>query len=582
MKKSLVSLAILAVILSAGLYACKKYDSSANTTTSNNTIPAEIKVVASVQGRVIDQDGVPVQGAAVSSGTAGATTDLNGIFTFSKISLSSRFGFVQASKTGYFTGSRSIITNAGDSSFVTIRLISRSETGSFAAATGGKIIVYSGDTVAFGPTSVVTASTNAAYTGTVHVFASYLNPTNDNATQYMPGDLRGIGSDGKETVIQSFGMMEVELRDDAGNKLQIASGQTATLTMAIPTSLQATAPSTIPLWYFNDSTGRWIQQGSATRQGTDYVGSVGHFSWWNCDAPVGAVNFKIKVKDQYGNPLSHSYISFTSATTGDTRGGYTDYNGYATGLILKGTPLVMKVVTECGNIMGGMNVGPALQDVDLGTLTVTVTNSDLTLSGKVVDCTNNPVDSGMVDILVDGLDYRAAVTKGVFKMPISRCYNTTVPVKLTAYDFNTQQVSTQTTIDASFGNVDAGTLSACGVTFTQFITMNVNGVNYSWTNPPDEFLYYSTLILATDHADRTVEFQMYSGNGISATGQYQAYPDLSVPGSNFSTSTPIQLNVTGFGALNGNITGTISGNMKDTLLNATYPVTGSFKILRTQ
>jgi protocatechuate 3,4-dioxygenase beta subunit len=581
-KKSLVSLAILAVILSAGLYACKKYDSSANTTTSNNTIPAEIKVVASVQGRVIDQDGVPVQGAAVSSGTAGATTDLNGIFTFSKISLSSRFGFVQASKTGYFTGSRSIITNAGDSSFVTIRLISRSETGSFAAATGGKIIVYSGDTVAFGPTSVVTASTNAAYTGTVHVFASYLNPTNDNATQYMPGDLRGIGSDGKETVIQSFGMMEVELRDDAGNKLQIASGQTATLTMAIPTSLQATAPSTIPLWYFNDSTGRWIQQGSATRQGTDYVGSVGHFSWWNCDAPVGAVNFKIKVKDQYGNPLSHSYISFTSATTGDTRGGYTDYNGYATGLILKGTPLVMKVVTECGNIMGGMNVGPALQDVDLGTLTVTVTNSDLTLSGKVVDCTNNPVDSGMVDILVDGLDYRAAVTKGVFKMPISRCYNTTVPVKLTAYDFNTQQVSTQTNIDASFGNVDAGTLSACGVTYTQFITMTVNGVNYSWTNPPDEFLYYSTLILATDHADRTVEFQMYSGNGINATGQYQAYPDLSVPGSNFSTSTPIQLNVTGFGALNGNITGTISGNMKDTLLNATYPVTGSFKILRTQ
>jgi hypothetical protein len=232
--------------------------------------------------------------------------------------------------------------------------------------------------------------------------------------------------------------------------------------------------------------------------------------------------------------------------------------------------------------MGGMNVGPALQDVDLGTLTVTVTNSDLTLSGKVVDCSNNPVDSGMVDILVDGLDYRAAVTKGVFKMPISRCYNTTVPVKLTAYDFNTQQASTQATIDASFGNVDAGTLSACGVTYTQFITMSVNGVNYSWTNPPDEFLYYSTLILATDHVDRTVEFQLYTGNGISAPGQYQAYPDLSVPGTNFSTSTPIQLNVTGYGAINGNITGTISGNMKDTLLNATYPVTGSFKILRTQ
>jgi hypothetical protein len=581
-KKTIVSLVILAAAISAGLFACNKYDSSANTNTNTNTIPAEITVTASVQGRVIDQDGIPVQGAAVSSGTASVSTDLNGIFTFSKISLSSRFGYVQASKSGYFTGSRSIITNAGDSSFVTIRLISRSETGSFAATTGGKIMVYSGDTVAFGPASVVTASTNAAYTGTVHVFAAYLNPTNDNATQYMPGDLRGIGSDGKETVIQSYGMMEVELRDDAGNKLQVASGQTATLTMAIPSSLQATAPAMIPLWYFNDSTGRWIQQGSAIRQGANYVGQVGHFSWWNCDAPVGAVNFKVKVKDQYGNPLSHVYISFTSATTGDTRGGYTDFNGSATGLILKSTPLIMKVVTECGNIMGGMNVGPALQDVDLGTLTITVTNSDLTLSGKVVNCTNNPVDSGMVDILIDGLDYRAAVTKGVFNMPISRCYNTTVPVKLTAYDFNTQQTSTQTTINASFGTVDAGTLSACGVNYTQFITMNVNGVDYSWTNPPDVFLYYSTDILASDQANRTLELQLYSGNGITATGQYQAFPVLSVPGTNYGYSSPIQLNVTGYGAINENITGTISGNMKDTLSNATFPVTGSFKILRTK
>lgn len=303
MKKPIVALALIAAILSAGFFACKKYDSTANSNTSGNNIPPEVMVTANLQGRVIDQNGVPVQGAAVTGGTANATTDINGIFSFSNITLSSRFGYVQAAKSGYFTGSRSIITNAGDSSFVTIRLVSRSETGSFPAATGGKIMVYTGDTVAFGPASVVTASTNAAYTGTVHVFATYLNPTNDNAAQYMPGDLRGIGSDGKETAIQSFGMMQVELRDDAGNKLQIASGQTATLTMAIPTTLQSTAPATIPLWYFNDSTGRWIQQGSAIRQGTDYVGTVGHFTWWNCDAPLGTVIFKIKVRDQYGNAL---------------------------------------------------------------------------------------------------------------------------------------------------------------------------------------------------------------------------------------------------------------------------------------
>ena len=578
MKKPIVALALFVAILSAGLSACKKYD-SANSSTNGNNIPPEVMVTASVQGRVIDQNGVPVEGAAVTSGTASATSDINGIFTFSRISLSSRFGYVQAAKSGYFTGSRSIITSAGDSSFVTIRLISRSETGSFAAATGGKIMVFSGDSVAFGPSSVVTASTNAAYTGTVHVFANYLNPTNDNAAQYMPGDLRGIGSDGKETAIQSFGMMEVELRDDAGNKLQIAAGQTATLTMAIPTTLQSAAPATIPLWYFNDSTGRWIQQGTATRQGTDYIGQVGHFSWWNCDAPIGTVNFKIKVKDQYGNPLPHNYISFYDASTGDIRGGYTDYNGFATGLILKGKPLVMQVVTECGNIMGGMNVGPALQDVDLGNLTVTVTNSDLTLSGKVVDCSNNPVDSGMVDIIVDGLDYRAAVNKGSFTMPISRCYSTTVPVKLTATDFTAQQTGTQTGINASFGQVDAGQLSACGVTYTQFITINANNTTYTWTTPPNTI---SASANGFSGQASSTNFVYLTGSSITGTGQYQVYPYIHVPNANWGYSTALQLNITAFGAVNSYITGTLSGNLKDTMTNQTYPVTGSLKVVRTQ
>ncbi|HLZ89143.1 MAG TPA: carboxypeptidase-like regulatory domain-containing protein, partial [Puia sp.] len=281
MKKPPVSLALALLFLAAGFIACQKYASSSNSSTSTNPFPAEVTVTASVQGRVVDENDIPVEGATVTSGTASTSTDINGIFTFKNISLSSRFGFVKASKTGYFTGSRSVATDGGESNFVSIQLIPRNETGNFAAASGGKIMVFSGDTVSFSPSSVVNAVTNAAYTGTVHVFATYLNPTNDNLTKYMPGDLRGISTSGKEVALQTYGMMSVELQDDAGNKLQLASGQQATITMAIPDLLQSTAPATIPLWYFNDSTGRWIQQGSATRQGNNYVGSVGHFTWWN-------------------------------------------------------------------------------------------------------------------------------------------------------------------------------------------------------------------------------------------------------------------------------------------------------------
>src|ERR1700744_497227 len=103
-------LVIMAALILIGI-ACNKSSGSASSSTNSNpnNIPAEQIVTASLQGRVVDQNGVPVEGAAVTSGTAGATTDINGIFSFSNISMSSRFGYVQAVKAGFFTGSKSII-----------------------------------------------------------------------------------------------------------------------------------------------------------------------------------------------------------------------------------------------------------------------------------------------------------------------------------------------------------------------------------------------------------------------------------------------------------------------------------------
>jgi uncharacterized protein (DUF2062 family) len=221
------------------------------------------------------------------------------------MSMSSRFGYVKVDKQGFFEGSRSVITNPGASNFVSIQLVPRTATGTFAAATGGAVAIASGDTAFFAASSVIAAATGTAYTGNVTVYARYLDPTNPNLYKTMPGDLRGIRSDGNETGLQSFGMMDIEMVDDAGNKLQLASGQRATLSFRIPDTLLAAAPATVPLWYFNDTTGRWIEQGSAVKQGNTYVGQVGHFTFWNCDAYINTVNFKLHVVDQFGNPVAY-------------------------------------------------------------------------------------------------------------------------------------------------------------------------------------------------------------------------------------------------------------------------------------
>lgn len=586
MKKTLYTLSLVLVAFSLIVFfACNKSSADSSTGADNNNIPAEQTVTANLQGRVLDENGVPVQGAAVSSGAATTTTDINGVFTFSKISMSSRFGFVKVVKQGYFTGSRSIITNGGASNYVSIQLIPRVSKGSFPAATGGTIPVQSGDTAAFPASAVINAVTNATYTGNVNVYATYLDPTASDLYKYMPGDLRGIGTDGKETALQSFGMLAVEMEGDAGEKLQMAAGKKATLTWAIPASLQAAAPATIPLWYFNDSTGRWIEEGTATRIGNSYVGQVGHFSYWNCDARSGTVNFKVHLKDQHGNPLAYTYIQFKSDAYG-TRGGYTDSSGFAQGLIPKGQSLVMQVVTECGNVLGGINVGPALADQDLGTVTVTLTIADLTITGKVVNCAGNPVDSGFVMALIDGLNYSALVSKGGFTLPVMRCFSNSTQIRLTAYDFVALQKGSPVMMTASAGNLDAGILSACGVDINQYVSFTFQGVNYDFTNPADSVLYLTVGSSVTFAAYRpinggtakngviNISISNLTGPGVYAINLGFQAPNVS-GGSGTGSCT-----ITGYGSVGTFITGTFNGNIRDSL--NTYPISGQLRVKRTQ
>jgi hypothetical protein len=464
LKKSLPALALasLATLLLVSI-ACNKSNSTGSNT-ANNTIPPDQMVTASLQGHVVDENGLPVQGAAVTSGPATTTTDINGIFSFTSISMSTRFGYVQVVENGYYTGSRSIITNPGASNFVSIQLVPMAAATTFPAARGGSVGMASGDTATFPANAVVTASTNAAYTGTVHVFANYMDPTDLNLYKYMPGDLRGIGTNGLETALESYGIEVVNLQDDAGNKVQLASGHPATLTFVIPDTLQSSAPISIPLWYFNDSTGRWIQQGVALRIGNSYVGQVTHFTYWTCAVPVVTVNFNARLKDQYGNPIPFTHVYFTSNQSQNgfnTISSYSDSTGYVQGLLPQGESLVMYIVTQCGNPLAGANVGPALQDQNLGNVTVNIVNTTLTLTGSVVNCSNGSVDSGYVNAMIDGLNYRAVVKNGAFTLPIVRCYDESAQVTLTAYDLIGLTSGSASAITATDGNVNAGTLSAC-------------------------------------------------------------------------------------------------------------------------
>ena len=282
----------------------------------------------------------------MAAGTSSTTTDIDGLFKLNNVQLNKDAGYVRVTRTGYFEGSRTFLVNSNTVNNVKIELIPKSVSGNFPAGSGGTINVSGGGAINFAANATVNASTGSTFTDNVSVSTFYLNPSDANFNNYMPGNLSGTNASNQQKILQSFGMVSVEMDDAGGNKLQIATGKTATITIPIPSARQAGAPATIPLWYFNDTTGIWKQEGSATKQGNNYVGTVAHFSFWTAGQLAQSVKLNAKFLFDTASAIiavANKLVTITSANYGTTSG-YTDSAGTVSGLIPANETLVMKVL----------------------------------------------------------------------------------------------------------------------------------------------------------------------------------------------------------------------------------------------
>src|SRR5262245_46290259 len=227
-RTGLLSFIVLFTLISIW-YGCNKpYDVPAPTD------PLEETVTASISGRVTDEAGSPVSNATVRAGNSTTNTNINGEFHFSNIQLSKNAGFVSVEKNGFFKTGRTIFTSSGVVNNVVIRLIEKIEKGNFQASAGATIQVEPGATVIFPTDAIVNKITNTAYSGTVKVFATYLNPEDPDLSSIMPGNLTGITINNEQKILQTYGMIAVEMEGSSGELLNIASGKQATINFPIP------------------------------------------------------------------------------------------------------------------------------------------------------------------------------------------------------------------------------------------------------------------------------------------------------------------------------------------------------------
>ncbi len=264
------------------------------------------KVNTSIRGIVVDESKTPLSGVNVSFAGMNTATDENGWFRFNDVEVDKNRAFVKAETSGYFQGSRTFIPSENGTSLVRIMMLQKNVIGTVSASSGGELSTSSGAKVNLPANGFIDESGNA-YNGIVAVSAKWLDPTHEDIAVFMPGDLLGEDAAGQEQGLESFGMMAVELTGTSGQELNLSKN--ATLTFPVPASLLGAAPSTIPLWSFDEEEGIWKEEGSADLVGNEYIGQVSHFSFWNCDAPFPLVELEGLLEYEDGSPVQSSLVS---------------------------------------------------------------------------------------------------------------------------------------------------------------------------------------------------------------------------------------------------------------------------------
>jgi len=545
-----------------------------------------VNISTSVAGQVVDVNNAAISDATVSFGTETTTTDANGIFKFENVNVLENRAFVKVEKAGYFHGSRTFFAYANQLSNVKISLLEKTIQGTVGTS-GGTVTTLEGVKLEFPANAVADANGNP-YTGTVQVAAQYIDPTADNLSSIMPGDLRGITTDNVEEGLTSYGMVAVELLGSGGELLNVADGKTVQLTMPVGSTQTSSAPAEIPLWYFDETNGVWKEEGKATLQGNEYVGEVSHFTYWNCDINWDLIYLDGSVLLE-GVSLEGAYVCLTFDNNGweSTACDVTNSAGIFSGQVPTNTTFTLNVYpgsfNNCGDAIHTQQVGPFTADVTLDVINIdptTVTDNSITITGTLVDCDNNPVTNGYAKIKLGWAEYYAYTSDGTIDYTFTHC-GTATDVEISAVDLDdfTQGDAVSYTVAST---IDIGEVQAC-ISLAEYIIYEFEGITYTLT----EYISISDslgqgsgeqFISGQDNNQAYFSLQS-SGGGVGTFGNSYLYISGNPTNPNGANGNDISVTFTQYsGTIGETCEGTFTGNV--TTGSGTSTVTGSFKTIR--
>ncbi|WP_430467422.1 hypothetical protein [Winogradskyella ouciana] len=444
-------------------------------------------------GTIVNKNNLPLQGVTITIGNETAQTDSNGVFIIKDAEVNKRFGYIKAEKAGYIHGSRSVVPSEGTNK-VEIMLLEATPIATISSGTAETVSLSNGSSVSFDGNFIKEDGSN--YEGSVNVIMHHLDPVDEDMPMQMPGMLYAENEDGAERMLQTLGMLAVELRGSGGEDLNLAEGSTSEIKIPVDASLMGIAPATIPLWYFDEANGYWKEEGEATLQGNMYVGSVSHFSFWNCDIPAEAITLCVAVTDESGNAINNLSVNITSLTFG-TRGGNTNENGEVCGFVPSGETLELNIYVQYScdtSLLYSEMIGPFNAD---SSISVIVPNHPVisfeTIRGNFLNCDGNPVSNGYIQLTYGNQSYTEIVNEeGDFEFQFLSC-STNDAFGINGTDYDNLTETDHLNFFFTSPVTDIGTIMACNSVeeFVQYVigdnitVIDFDNINATFTEIPN-------------------------------------------------------------------------------------------------
>lgn len=458
------------------LFSCRK--DNVEVVNTNIDIPKPtISVELDGHGFVFDQDGNAIEGALVSLGAESSFTDERGYFEVKALTRDDLATF-KVEANGFFTSFPSIKPIKEKTHELRVQMQKRDLSLTLSSQTGGTVALSNGSEVSFAANAFETMD-GTAYSGNVNVYTYYLDPTREDLYEVMPGNLTAVNQESEIQLLQSFAMINVELESDAGEALQI--NQDAQLIFDVPDALVTNAPAEIPLWYFDEQSGYWLEEGKAQLSNGVYMGDVSHFTFWNCDVPNDVIDLTGQVVDPRAESVFQ--VCITQVSTGTEFCTNTTQDGYFDGFVPHDENLIINVYDHCQILLYSDNIGPFSDDTNLEVITVSASNTLSLISGLAVDCDGNPVSNGRVYVKLNNDPLAQMITvspDGSFSSLISICNSTQVIIEV--FDLE-KLVESDPLTYAIEPTINVGTIAACGNQITSGVEFDFEPNYYRLYTP---------------------------------------------------------------------------------------------------